>query len=69
LLKTIRLDDLRHKSGLCAVAAMQQSGIDIKTLQTFLDHKKIATTEKYPKSLRLGDPRRKVESSTFAAMF
>ena len=31
---------------------MLQSGVDIKTLQTLLGHKNIATTEKYLKSLR-----------------
>jgi site-specific recombinase XerD len=46
---------------------MLQSGIDIKTLQTLLGHKNIATTEKYLKSLRLDDLRQKVESSTLAA--
>jgi site-specific recombinase XerD len=47
---------------------MLQSGIDIKTLQTLLGHKNIATTEKYLKSLRLDDLRHKIEASTLAAM-
>jgi len=47
---------------------MLQSGVDIKTLQTLLGHKNIATTEKYLKSLRIEDLRAKVETSSLAAM-
>jgi integrase/recombinase XerD len=45
-----------------------QSGIDIKSLQVLLGHKNIATTEKYLKSLRLGDLQDKIETSSLAAM-
>jgi integrase/recombinase XerD len=47
---------------------MLRSGVDIKTLQTLLGHKDIATTEKYLKALRLDDLRHKVEASMLAAM-
>lgn len=57
-----------HKWRHTFATQMLQSGIDIKTLQTLLGHKNIATTEKYLKSLRLDDLRHKVESSTLAAM-
>jgi integrase len=56
-----------HKWRHTFATQMLQSGIDIKTLQTLLGHKNIATTEKYLKSLRLDDLRQKVESSTLAA--
>lgn len=45
-----------------------RSGVDIKTEQTLLGHKNMATTEKYLKSLRLDDLRQKVESSTTTAV-
>lgn len=57
-----------HKWRHTFATQMLQSGIDIKTLQTLLGHKNIATTEKYLKSLRLDDLRHKVEASTLAAM-
>jgi integrase/recombinase XerD len=57
-----------HKWRHTFATQMLQSGVDIKTLQTLLGHKNIATTEKYLKSLRLDDLRHKVESSTLAAM-
>lgn len=57
-----------HKWRHTFATQMLQSGIDIKTLQTLLGHKNIATTEKYLKALRLDDLRTKVESSTLAAM-
>jgi integrase/recombinase XerD len=57
-----------HKWRHTFATQILQSGIDIKTLQTLLGHKNIATTEKYLKSLRLDDLRRKVEASTLAAM-
>ncbi|WP_263352748.1 tyrosine-type recombinase/integrase [Acidicapsa acidisoli] len=57
-----------HKWRHTFATQILQSGIDIKTLQTLLGHKNIATTEKYLKSLRLDDLRQKVESSTLAAM-
>jgi site-specific recombinase XerD len=47
---------------------MLQSNLDIRTLQILLGHKNIATTEKYLKSLRLGDLRDKVEQSSLAAL-
>jgi integrase/recombinase XerD len=46
---------------------MLQSGVDIKTLQTLLGHKNLATTEKYLKALRLVDLQVKIESSSLAA--
>lgn len=57
-----------HKWRHTFATQILQSGIDIKTLQTLLGHKNIATTEKYLKSLRLDDLRHKVEASTLAAM-
>ena len=57
-----------HKWRHTFATQMLQSGIDIKTLQTLLGHKNIATTEKYLKSLRLDDLRHKVEASTLAAL-
>jgi len=57
-----------HKWRHTFATQILQSGIDIKTLQTLLGHKNIATTEMYLKSLRLDDLRQKVESSTLAAM-
>lgn len=57
-----------HKWRHTFATQMLQSGVDIKTLQTLLGHKNIATTEKYLKALRLDDLRQKVESSTLAAM-
>lgn len=57
-----------HKWRHTFATQMLQSGVDIKTLQTLLGHKNIATTEKYLKSLRLDDLRHKVEGSTLAAM-
>lgn len=57
-----------HKWRHIFATQMLQSDIDIKTLQTLLGHKNIATTEKYLKSLRLDDLRHKVEASTLAAM-
>lgn len=57
-----------HKWRHTFATQMLQSGIDIKTLQTLLGHKNIATTEKYLKALRLDDLRTKVESSTLASM-
>lgn len=57
-----------HKWRHTFATQMLQSGVDIKTLQTLLGHKNIATTEKYLKSLRLDDLRHKVEASTLAAM-
>jgi integrase/recombinase XerD len=53
-----------HKWRHTFATQMLQSGVDIKSLQTLLGHKNIATTEKYLKSLRLDDLRHKVESST-----
>ena len=46
---------------------MLQSGLDIRSLQQLLGHKNISTTEKYLKSLRLGDLRDKVENSLFVS--
>jgi integrase len=46
---------------------MLQSGLDIRSLQLLLGHKNLSTTEKYLKSLRLGDLRDKVEKSLLAA--
>jgi len=46
---------------------MLQSGVDIKTLQTLLAHKNLATTEIYLKALRLVDVQVKIESSSLAA--
>jgi len=57
-----------HKWRNTFATQILQSGIDIKTLQTLLGHKNIATTEKYLKSLHLDDLRHKVEASTLAAM-
>jgi site-specific recombinase XerD len=41
---------------------MLQSGVDIKTLQTLLGHKNLATSERYLKALRLSDLRVKIEA-------
>ncbi len=46
---------------------MLQSGLDIRSLQLLLGHKNISTTEKYLKSLRLGDLRDKIEKSLLTA--
>jgi site-specific recombinase XerD len=46
---------------------MLQSGLDIRSLQLLLGHKNLSTTEKYLKSLRLGDLRDKVEKSLLTA--
>jgi site-specific recombinase XerD len=46
---------------------MLQSGLDVRSLQLLLGHKNLATTEKYLKSLRLGDLRDKVEKSLLTA--
>jgi integrase/recombinase XerD len=57
-----------HKWRHTFATQMLQSSVDIKTLQTLLGHKNIATTEKYLRALRLDDLRHKVEASTLAAM-
>lgn len=46
---------------------MLQSGIDIKTLQTLLGHKSLATTERYPEAANLADLLPKIEASKLAA--
>ena len=46
---------------------MLQSGLDVRSLQLLLGHKNLSTTEKYLKSLRLGDLRDKVEKSLLTA--
>jgi site-specific recombinase XerD len=56
-----------HKWRHTFATNMLQSGLDIRSLQVLLGHKNIATTEKYLKSLRLGDLRDKIEQSTLAA--
>jgi integrase/recombinase XerD len=43
-----------------------QSSVDIRSLQLLMGHKNLSTTEKYLKSLRLGDLRQKVQSSRLA---
>jgi integrase/recombinase XerD len=45
-----------------------QSAIDIRTVQFLLGHKNIATTEKYLKSLRVGDLSQKIEASSLAKL-
>jgi site-specific recombinase XerD len=40
--------------------------VDIRSLQTLLGHKNIATTEKYLKTMRLEQLREKVENSPLA---
>ena len=57
-----------HKWRNTFATNMLQSNLDIRTLQILLGHKNIATTEKYLKSLRLGDLRDKVEQSSLAAL-
>jgi integrase/recombinase XerD len=56
-----------HKWRHTFATNMLQSKLDIRSLQVLLGHKNIATTEKYLKSLRLGDLRDKIEQSTLAA--
>lgn len=56
-----------HKWRHTFATNMLQSELDIRSLQVLLGHKNIATTEKYLKSLRLGDLRDKIEQSTLAA--
>jgi integrase/recombinase XerD len=57
-----------HKWRHTFATNMLRSGVDIKSLQTLLGHKSLATTEKYLKSLRLHDLEQKVENSTLASM-
>jgi integrase len=56
-----------HKWRHTFATNMLQSNLDIRSLQILLGHKNIATTEKYLKTLRLGDLRDKVEKSSVAA--
>jgi integrase len=56
-----------HKWRHTFATNMLQSNMDIRSLQILLGHKNIATTEKYLKTLRLGDLRDKVEKSSLAA--
>ena len=57
-----------HKWRHTFATNMIQSGVDIKTLQSLLGHKNIATTEKYLKGLRIADLQQKIENSSLAAM-
>jgi integrase/recombinase XerD len=57
-----------HKWRHTFATSMLRSGVDIKSLQTLLGHKSVATTEKYLKSLRLHDLEEKVENSTLAGL-
>lgn len=57
-----------HKFRHTFATNMLRSGIDIKSLQTLLGHKSLATTEKYLRSLRLHDLEEKVENSTLAGL-
>ena len=46
---------------------MLRSGMDIKSLQTLLGHKSLATTEKYLKALHLDKLEQRVETSTLSS--
>lgn len=52
-----------HKWRHTFATNMLQSSVDVRSLQILVGHKSLATTEKYLKSLRLGDLRDKVENS------
>ncbi len=56
-----------HRWSHSFATQMLQSGLDIRSLQLLLGHKNLSTTEKYLKSLRLGDLRDKVEKSLLTA--
>lgn len=53
-----------HKFRHTFATNMLRSDVDLKSLQTMLGHRSLATTEKYLKSLRLHDLESKVENST-----
>jgi integrase len=55
-----------HKWRHTFATEMLRSKLDIRSLQVLLGHKNISTSEKYLKSLRLGDLSDKVEQSSLA---
>lgn len=55
-----------HKFRHTFATNMLRSGVDIRSLQTLLGHKTLATTEKYLRSLRLQDLEQKIENSVMA---
>lgn len=57
-----------HKFRHTFATNILQSGIDIKTLQVLLGHKKLETTERYLKALRLKDLKGKIEQSSLAKL-
>lgn len=57
-----------HKWRHTYATKILQSGVDIRSLQLLLGHKNLSTTEKYLKSLRIGDLSAKIEASKLAAL-
>jgi integrase len=57
-----------HKWRHTYATKLLQSGVDIRSLQLLLGHKNLSTTERYLKSLRIGDLSAKIENSKLAAL-
>lgn len=57
-----------HKWRHTYATKLLQSGVDIRSLQLLLGHKHLATTERYLKSLRIGDLSAKIEASKLAEL-
>jgi integrase len=57
-----------HKWRHTFATKLLQSGVDIRSLQLLLGHKNLSTTERYLKSLRIGDLSAKIEASKLAVL-